>query len=155
MLIQLKMVSSVALLTTLCGCAQTWFKASAQSGEFEQDRYACIQTSQQGYSEASISRYSLGAVSTQITNPTLFASCMNAKGWTLQNKEATDMQVQQIRAKNERLKEEGGQIRVTMLAMCAKPELKAYYENTACEATAISFQHIANKSKITEEQQAV
>jgi hypothetical protein len=74
-----------AMLLTLAGCAQVWVKPGASHSDFSIDKYACLQESQQNQSSAVVNPYGGAAQSGSVTNVYLFNSCMNAKGWALQN----------------------------------------------------------------------
>jgi hypothetical protein len=72
-------------LVVLSACAQQtiWLKPGAQADEFNQDKYACMQQSQQPNSSAYVNRYGGFSNSGMITNGNLFGACMNASGWIL------------------------------------------------------------------------
>lgn len=87
----------IFFLSLLVGCAGTnsvWVKPGVMSSDFNQEKYACMQSAQQPY--ASSIRYNSGGIvspsaittasssSGIATNEQLFNACMNAKGWTLQ-----------------------------------------------------------------------
>ena len=80
----------------LSSCAQqnlVWVKPGASNNQFPQDRYDCLQRSQQAYSSSHSSNtggvVSPNAISTSsssagmTTNEQLFNACMNSKGWNL------------------------------------------------------------------------
>jgi hypothetical protein len=62
---------------------QVWDKPSGTQQEFAQDKYACLQASQQRQASAVVN--SAGGYSNDGMglNPYLFSSCMNAHGWYL------------------------------------------------------------------------
>jgi hypothetical protein len=66
-------VPLVALLGT--GCASQWSKPGALPGEFERDRYDCMQEAQQVF-VSGVYRY--GGMR---TNKLLYHQCMEARGW--------------------------------------------------------------------------
>ena len=154
-----KLSSLVLLCLTMYGCAQNvWFKKNAGNGEFERDRYACLQQSQQRVGGAQVNPYGGSAYSTVTTNEDLFGSCMGAKGWSLKNKEAVQNQVAQVNASasaaQAELKQRSAQIASNNMLMCSTPELADYYKKTACKASDVSFEQLADTTKITSAQKA-
>jgi len=76
---------TLTLLFALVGCAsQTWNKPGATQNEFNADRYACLQESQQQQGRAYVNPYGGAAQSGSVTNIFLFRACMQAHGWNLQ-----------------------------------------------------------------------
>lgn len=151
----LKFLSVVVGVLTVAGCAQNlWIKPNAGQGEFERDRYACLQQSQQRVGAAQVNAYGGSAVNTVATNDMLFSTCMGSKGWSLQNKEVVQAQAAQNQARNDDLKRQNDQIVANAIAMCNKDELKEYYKKSACRAPDISFEQIADTTKITAAQKA-
>ena len=81
-------VLGIAVLM-LAGCAKyVWVKPGGTQGEFSQDRYACMQETQQRVSGTIVTQYggtSVGVSQNSVaTNASLFQACMNARGWFLQ-----------------------------------------------------------------------
>lgn len=151
----LKFISVMVGVLIITGCAQNlWVKPNAGQGEFERDRYSCLQQSQQRVGSAQVNAYGGTAVNTVATNDMLFSTCMGAKGWSLQNKEAVMAQAAQNQAKNEDLRRQNDQITANAIAICNKEELKEYYKKTACRTSEISFEQVADTTKITEMQKA-
>lgn len=148
-----KNLSLGVVVLAITGCAQNlWVKPNASQVDFERDRYVCLQQSQQRVGSAQVNAYGGSAVNTVATNDMLFSTCMGSKGWSLQNKEAVMAQAAQNQVKNEELKRQNDQIIANAMAMCNKDELKEYYKKTACRAPDISFEQIADTTKITEAQ---
>lgn len=76
-------ILGVALIAV--GCAKpNWNKPGASQDEFGRDRYACLQSSQQRVGAATVNKFGATATDEMQTNNTLFSSCMNARGWHLQ-----------------------------------------------------------------------
>ena len=68
----------------LQGCAKkAWVSDDGKTDRFPQDRYACMQESQQPVSQAQVNQYGGYSQGKIITNDAVFAACMNAKGWKL------------------------------------------------------------------------
>lgn len=150
-LIKSSILIGIAIITT--GCAQSlWVKPNAGQGEFERDRYSCLQQSQQRVGAAQVNAYGGSSINTVETNGVLFSTCMGSKGWSLQSKEAIQSRVAQDQAKNDELKAKNDQVRANAVAMCNNEELKEYYKKTSCNSLDVSFQHIADTSKITQDQ---
>lgn len=146
-------------LALLVGCAQTWYKPTAKAGDFERDRYDCLQQSQQQVGVAQVNQFGGAAVNKPVTNDGLFASCMNSRGWSLQNTKALEGQLQQQQASNmvvqSQLQSESERITQQANAICANPDYKPYYSKSACQAADISFEQLADQNKITPAQKAV
>ena len=157
-MINIKDSTIVCLLAlTATGCApKLWFKQSALQGDFERDKFTCMQGSQQNYGSAVINANGGSAVNTVITNQPLFASCMNAKGWSLQSKDEAQANAyaarEQANANNEKIKARIDALKVRIKENCDKPELSEYYAKTACLGNEITFDQIADASKITDSQ---
>lgn len=71
----------------ICGCAALqmgWYKPGASQSDFAQDKYACMENSQEHVSGAYVNPYGGAASSGTITNIPLFQACMEARGyvWT-------------------------------------------------------------------------
>ncbi len=151
----LKLASVIVGVLTITGCAQNlWVKANAGQDEFERDRYSCLQQAQQRVGAAQVNAYGGSAVNTVATNDMLFSTCMGSKGWSLQNKEVVQAQAAQNQARNDDLKRQNDQVVANAVAMCNKDELKEYYKKTACRAPDVSFEQIADTTKITTAQKA-
>lgn len=144
----------------LVGCAQnTWYKPSARPGDFEKDRYDCLQQSQQQYSRAQTNGWQGASESKVVTNDGLFSSCMNARGWSIQNQQAVQQQIQQQQnnqsSTQSQFQSESTRLTNEAKANCANPEFKPYYSKTACTALEITFEQLADSTKITPAQKAV
>jgi len=134
------------LLFLLAGCAHNnvWVKLGASTNEFNVDKYDCLQQSQQQSSGAFVNQYGGFANSGSITNVGLFNSCMNAKGWSLQDKKADEQKQDTLKKVNEKYK-----------AICAKPEYAELFVKSSCFAKDITFEQIADNTKITPEQKTI
>lgn len=145
------------LTLSLTGCV-TWYKPGARQGEFEQAKYQCLQESQQRVGVAQVNPYGGTAVNSVQTNDMLFGNCMNAKGWSLQNTKALESQLQQQEANNSvvqaQIESDKSRINSMGIEMCANPELKAYYSKTACKVQDVTFEQLADSTKITAPQKA-
>jgi len=103
---------------------------------------------------AQVNAYGGAATNAVQTNDMLFSSCMNSKGWSLQNKNVVEAQASQNQVRNNEIKQRFDQITSDIVAMCGREELKDYYKKTACKAPDISFEQIADTTKITSIQKA-
>jgi hypothetical protein len=83
--VKLSAVGALVCSIALSACAQqkTWLKPGAGPDDFNQDKYACMQQSQQPNSAAYVNSYGGFSNSGIITNNNLFGACMNARGWAL------------------------------------------------------------------------
>ena len=69
----------------LSGCAQyLWVKGGISQEQANQDRYACLQESQQRVSSAYVSEYGGSAQDSVTTNVELYNACMAARGYVYQ-----------------------------------------------------------------------
>lgn len=84
-----RLAATLALATSLVGCApMVWIKQGGTQDEFAQDKYACLQESQQRQGRAQANRFGAAAIDTVETNSGLYGACMNARGWYLGQQEA-------------------------------------------------------------------
>lgn len=130
----------------LCACApqSMWIKPGSAADDFSNDKYACMQQSQQPNSSAYVGRYGGSASSGMITNGNLFGACMNAHGWYL-------TAVSDPRAFNDEFKVLAAQ----RLEMCSKPELQVIFaRKMACEPKATTPEELADRSKATESEKS-
>ena len=127
----------------LFGCAQEkiWLKPGATQNDFGQDRYACLQQSQQGASVASVGRYGGYATSGIITNDTLFSACMNSHGWSLTAK-ASETGSTEFKSEVDAIKAEGQEV-------CTRDDLKALFKKMPCVPKDASLAQLSDHSKIT------
>jgi hypothetical protein len=79
-----KVVVLLALLMlSSCTTERRWFKTGSTRQDFNQDRYRCMQESQQRVSSAYVNQYGGSSNSGVRTNRNLFNACMEAQGWEL------------------------------------------------------------------------
>jgi hypothetical protein len=77
------------LLGMLAGCTRTppsdysWSKDGSSQQDFNRDRYACLQESQQGAATGAYTQYGGRSRAYVRTNYTLYNACMAARGWEL------------------------------------------------------------------------
>jgi hypothetical protein len=91
----MKRIALVSSLILLSACAnQVWVKPGATQSEFAQQKYACMQQSQQQVSSAYVNQYGGSSGSHVTTNKPLFNACMNAQGWYLQDKDQQQATIQ-------------------------------------------------------------
>jgi hypothetical protein len=85
------------LLFLLAGCANNnvWYKPSASTNEFNVDKYDCLQQAQQPSGTAVVGQHVGFASKGFVTNKNLYNSCMNAKGWSLQDSKALQKTIAQ------------------------------------------------------------
>jgi hypothetical protein len=144
----------------LSSCAApVWYKSNQKPGEFEQDKYSCIQQSQQQMGVAQVNVYGGTAVNQVVTNNSLFNSCMNSRGWSLhkqENAQALEQQRQFVQAdRNTEIKNAFDNLTAQLNAVCIKPELKEYYAKSSCRANEVTFSQLADDTKITSAQKAI
>ena len=134
---------ALALLAGACAAPQAWNKPGASVADFNTEKYECMQASQHQVSSAYVNRYGGAASSEQTTNAPLYAACMNAHGWSLQKDYSADAKAQ---AKDlvDRLNR-----------ICTDPKYAAYYSKSACKADQVTFDQLADTSKISPEARAI
>jgi hypothetical protein len=133
---------SIGVLLVVGGCeTPAWNKQGASLADFNGDKYQCMQQSQQQTSSAYVNRYGGVASSGQSTNEPLFNACMNARGWSLQRQGEVQAAVKALTAKQD--------------SMCADPQFAPYYTRTGCRANQITFEQLADTSRISPEAKAI
>ncbi len=84
-----RIILTTLLATTLCGCAALqmgWYKPGATQADFAQDKYSCMESSQERVSGAYVNPYGGAASSETATNIPLFQACMEARGYIWTNR---------------------------------------------------------------------
>ena len=143
----------IAVALALAGCAQNaWYNPKAKQGQFESDRYSCIQQAQQRRSAASVNIYGGSAVDQQVTDGPIFASCMAARGWSLGNEEDIKRKVDEDAAKINSAKARLSQIFGKIRAACVAEDYLEYYRKTPCNINEVTIAHLADNSRITDAQ---
>lgn len=149
-------IAILCVMATLYGCQNVWVKPGASTNEFNSDKYVCLQQSQQQSGRAVVDQYG-GAASTKVvTNDYLFTTCMNARGWSLQNaernKEDTARQQAEFNQKKANFQAGGARFGERMKAICEKNEYAPLYLKTPCKSSDINFEQITDSSKISRAQ---
>ncbi len=93
----------IALSTfALCACAALqmgWYKPGASEADFAQDKYSCMESSQERVSGAYVNPYGGAASSGTTTNIPLFQACMEARGYTWTSRaEVNNLELQSAQA---------------------------------------------------------
>jgi hypothetical protein len=115
---------SLALVSCAAQPQSLWLKPGATKEDFNKDRYACMQQSQQPNSVAYLDKYGGVSNSKVITNGSLFDACMNASGWYLNH-------VADAKGYNDLVETEV----VKLLQLCSQPDLQPIFaKKTACKA---------------------
>jgi hypothetical protein len=148
--------AAIAISLILAGCAtpraQTeWHKAGASHAEFSQDRYSCLQQSQQRASTASVGAYGGSSSSQIVTNDQLYGSCMNAKGWFLRNQVASG---QPSASKTNPLKQEVDSLNREIRESCSREDLQPVFLKSPCEISTATLEQLSDKSTITDAQKS-
>ncbi len=136
-----KIFFNSVLVAGVFGCANNvWVKQGASANDFNVDRAQC---NAQAYSIPFANVYQQAAVQNE---------CLQGKGWTLRDKASHDASNaaaqsswQSIISKNE----------ADTQARCNDPAFKAYFQKTSCLAKDITFDQMADSSKITPQQKPV
>jgi hypothetical protein len=154
-------IAVVVFLIFLAGCANNnvWVKEGASKNDFESDKYSCLQQSQQQEGSAVVNQYGGSARNGAVTNGILYNSCMGSKGWSLQNQATNQAVMEQNQAdfnqKKSEYQEAISKLGEKNKAICSKPEYAMLFTKTACNANDITFENIADSTKITQEQKTV
>jgi hypothetical protein len=114
-------------------------KAGASTDDFNKDRYACMQQSQQPRSTAYLDKYGGVANSNIITNDNLFGACMNATGWYFTS-------VADPKAFND-----AASVEVAKLAqLCTQADLQPIFaKKVACKPKDATPEQLGDRSKIS------
>ena len=73
------------VLIFLVGCNQlVWVKPRATAQDFANDKFECLQQSQEQIIPVYVGVLAGGAERGTVTNPELMKDCMNARGWYLE-----------------------------------------------------------------------
>ena len=130
-----------AVIAVIGGCANNvWVKSGATANDFNVDRAQC---NAQSFSIPFASIYQQAAVQNE---------CMVGKGWTLRDKASHDASNSQAESS---WKSVIDQYKTDGDLRCKDPSFKAYYAKTACYAPDITFEQMADDSKITSQQKPV
>jgi hypothetical protein len=135
-------VASSIILLSGCVSNDVWVKPGATQGQFAQEKYACMQQSQHTVSSAYVNKYGGSSESFVTTNNPLFSSCMNARGWYLQDKRQLEAGNQATEAGWAALTEEASQL-------CAREDLQAHYRKSPCKPQDATLEQMADKSRIS------
>lgn len=142
----------LASLLVLTGCAKVWVKPGASTDDFNKDKYACLQQSQQQVSVLAVGKYSGYGQSGQETNAMLYNSCMNSRGWSLTSQEAAASA--NSKAKND-AELERARINDFGNSLCQSKEYAAFYAKSACESKDITLNQLSDNSRVTPAQKSV
>jgi hypothetical protein len=83
--VAVKLIVCVGVFVFLADCVRNvWVKPGTSQQDFSNDRYDCLQQSQQHQSSAYVNPYGGAGSSGAATNIVLFGACMNAHGWYLE-----------------------------------------------------------------------
>ena len=136
-----KILVVCSLTIGVFGCANNvWVKSGATANDFNVDRAQC---NAQSYSIPFASIYQQAAVQNE---------CMVGKGWILKDKashEASDS------ASANSWKAVMDKSKADSELRCKDPSFKVYYSKTACFAQDMTFEQMADDSKITPQQKPV
>jgi hypothetical protein len=143
------------LLFLLAGCANNnvkWYKTGASTNEFNVDKYDCIQQAQQQSGSAFVGQHVGYASNGWVTNWNLYNLCMNAKGWSLQDSSALPKAVDQKAVDPYSVIQDEFN---KLSAICAKQEYAPLFVKTSCFFQYITFEQIADNTKITPDQKTI
>ena len=121
-----------------------WEKPGSSQNDFSQDRYACMQQSQQPVSGAYINQYGGFASSNIITNNNLFSACMNSRGWNLTAKTSPQGSTP--------YKDAIDAITAEQREACSRDDLQAFYRKASCFANEATLDQLSDPSKISRDE---
>lgn len=138
--------AAIILPLALSACATQpqalWLKPGAATEEFGQDKYGCMQQSQQPNSTAYANRYGGVANSSVITNGSLYDACMSSKGWVL-------TPVSDVKGFNEATRPIGEELR----ALCTREDLQVLYrKRMSCKALDTTPEQLSDRSRVSNEE---
>jgi hypothetical protein len=143
-------ILAVILPLTLVACAPPlWVKPGGTTAEFDKDKYTCLQSSQQRSAGFYFNKYGGGASDNMATNETLFASCMNSKGWKLKRGDEAAQYVAGQTAKVQEAKVALEQLRQESYAICARPEFAWINQRTACDTKDLTLAQLSNSERLS------
>lgn len=142
----------VLLPFLLAGCVtappptpMTWWNPAGTQQLFQAARYDCLQQAQQERSGAAWNGYGGLAVNRQVTNGSLFDSCMNSRGYHLiptADAEALKAQyADQRTALQQRVNER-----------CANPAFAVIFQHSACRVNDTTLENLSDTTFVTDEQ---
>jgi hypothetical protein len=132
----------------LFGCANSqqglWLKPGASTDDFNKDKYACMQQSQQPSSAAYVNQYGGASNSNIITNGNLLNACLSASGWHF-------TQMSDPNAFNAAMS-----VEITKLVLlCSQPDLQPIFaKKMACKPKDATPEQLADKLRISESERA-
>ena len=158
-----KLILSIAVLF-MSGCANNnfaWYKADGTQEMFSQDRYACLQQTQQPTSTAYYGNYGgllqskqYTASSGMATNSPLYTACMNSRGWTWRDQTAAQNSNSAPNPQVQSGRDSAAAIIARMGALCSKAEYAPYFSKTFCASPDASLALMTDKNKINNAERA-
>ena len=127
-----------SVIAVLFGCANNvWVKPGASVNDFNVDRAQC---NAQAYSIPFANVYQQAAVQNE---------CLQGKGWSLRDKAIHQANYSEAES---RWTQANNKVKEDAQARCKEPAYSAYFSKTACLAQDITFDQMADTSKITNQQ---
>jgi hypothetical protein len=136
-------VFSIFLISCAQQAQQLWSKPGSAPDDFNRDRYACLQQSQQPTSSAYLNQYGGVANSNIVTNGGLYGACMNAGGWVLTT-------VTDVKAFTEAMRP----LDDLQQEFCSRSDVQALWQRMACKVRDTTQGQLSNQSKISNEEKA-
>lgn len=149
---RIKVVAAGLASVLLFGCAPVWVKPGASQNDFAQDKYSCLQQSQQRVSGAYVNAYGGVASDKPVTNEGLFNACMQSRGWSLQSRDSVAQSASINQNKKEQFMAGTRAISDEGKARCADQEFAAYYAKTPCGATSPTIQQLSDSSRASKKE---
>lgn len=147
-----KILAFAFVSISLVACAPVWVKPGASQNDFAQDKYSCMQQSQQRVSGAYVNAYGGAASEKVVTNEGLFNACMQSRGWSLQSRDSVAQSASINQNKKEQFMAGTRSISEEGKARCADQDYAAYYAKTPCGATSPTIQQLSDTSRATKKE---
>ena len=146
-----KLIAIFTLMLTACANNNmVWYKPNATQEMLAQDRYVCLQQSQQPTASAYYGNYAGLLQSKQytadagmVTNNKLFEACMAARGWGLTDSNSL--------SKN-RAKSRLAELQKQRSDLCISPQFQEIRKKSPCSVDELTPSMLADMSKVTEKE---
>jgi hypothetical protein len=141
----MKKILTLALLGLLSACAQQmiWDKPGATQADFNRDDYACRKDA---IAAGGTTYYGWG-VTGRNADTDMYRRCMVASGYSL--RQGGDQGGGQALRNNSEAESALRAIRERQEAACADPKFAPYYSKTACTSGKITFEQLADSTRIS------
>lgn len=143
----LRIVGAALLGLALAACTQTmvWDKPGLTQADFNKDDYACRKDA----IAAGGTTYVGFGVTARNADANMYQRCMVAAGYTLRQSSGPAPQT------NSDAQAAVNSLRERQQSMCADPKFEPYYSKTACTPDKITFEQLADSTKLSPAAKAI